>query len=216
VWRDKWASMTGKLVHFEESGELRVLDSPGEIQNARGLLALQATHAKQVATLQAELLEAEEGLHLTKATYEEVNRLLQQQTMGLEKELVAAKVEQEKSQTAQRALQAKLEFFTSYQVDGSDESSPTAAAMRGRAGSTVADQAALQAKLDKAVRQATKLSTVLAEIEAKYVERQIANVSLHDQVNTLEDEKVQLLKDVETLTKAQISVQEELSRLRRR
>ena len=70
---------------------------------------------------------------------------------------------------------------------------PTAAA--AAAASTVAVQnavheatVALQAKLDRSMRQAGKMSVLLAEMEGKYVDRQCRLVDAIDQVHTLEAE----------------------------
>ena len=52
--------------------------------------------------------------------------------------------------------------------------------------------------------------------EGKYVDRQMQVVSLTDQVVSLDDERQQLLQAVEDLTKTQIRMQDELSKLRKK
>ena len=47
---------------------------------------------------------------------------------------------------------------------------------------------ALQSKLDRSMRQAGKMSVLLAEMEGKYVDRQCRLVDAIDQVHTLEAE----------------------------
>lgn len=47
---------------------------------------------REVSELQSELAEAEEQLYLTKASYDQVNRLLQDQCLAMERELVKCKV----------------------------------------------------------------------------------------------------------------------------
>jgi predicted nucleic acid-binding Zn-ribbon protein len=52
--------------------------------------------------------------------------------------------------------------------------------------------ASVQQRLEKAQRQAGKMSIKLAEMESKFVDNKVQMVNLIDQVNTLEEENRQL------------------------
>jgi hypothetical protein len=175
---------------------------------------------EQVRRLEHDIMELEDGLELTKCSYAEVNRLLQQQLHAVEADLVAAKVECDKL----KAERARLEFMSSYQLatdsgtsadptwstagDGAAAQSQTAAALLSPRRASVSVE--LQGKYDKAKRQVQKLSEVLADMEAKYVEAKLQVVNLTDAVNSLEDERAQLMRNIEGLTTKQISMQSEL------
>lgn len=89
-------------------------------------------------------------------------------------------------------------------------------------GASAVEVAGLHSQLERARRQCGKLSLLVAEIEAKYVEKQVQFVNAVDQLNALDGDNRQLranmqhlMRAVEELTARNAQMQAELTRMQR-